>query len=110
MNRYLLVLQAAVFIYSISGIAGKLASNYDFLSFGFIFFYGLEMAALVVYAIFWQQIIKKVNLSVAYANKATSIFWAMIWSFLLFKEKIGINNIIGVLIIFAGMLLVNKDV
>ncbi|MBQ6345547.1 MAG: EamA family transporter [Methanobrevibacter sp.] len=109
-KKNLLFLQTAVFIYSISGVASKLASNYEFLSFGFILCYGMEILILGIYALLWQQIIKKTDLSVAYTNKATTIFWSMIWSFLIFKEEISVKNLVGVLVIFLGMLMVNKDV
>ena len=108
--KILLVLQGAVILYSCSGIAGKFASRFPFLSFGFIVCYGLEILALGIYAIIWQQIIQKTDLSVAYTNKAMTIFWSMLWSFLIFKEKITWNNILGVVIIFTGILLVNRDV
>ena len=70
----------------------------------------LDLLSLGVYAIIWQQIIQKTDLSVAYTNKAMTIFWSMLWSFLIFKEKITWNNILGVVIIFTGILLVNRDV
>lgn len=107
--KLIFVLQFAVFLYALSGVAGKFASNYEFLSIGFIVCYGLEILILGIYAIIWQQIIKRTELSIAYTNKATAIFWSMILSFLIFKESITIKNIIGVFIIFLGTLLVNKD-
>jgi drug/metabolite transporter (DMT)-like permease len=107
--KIILFLQTAVVLYSCSGIAGKFASRFPFLSFGFIACYALEILALGIYAIVWQQIIQKTELSVAYTNKAMAIFWSMLWSFLIFKEKISLNNIAGVLLIFAGILLVNRN-
>ena len=101
-------LQAAVCLYTISGIAAKLASNYAFLSMGFILCYGVEIAILGVYAIIWQQIIKRVDISIAYANRAMAIFWSMLWAFLLFKEQITVQNILGVALIFVGTWVVNS--
>lgn len=105
--KLLLILQAAVCLYTMSGIAAKLASNYDFLSAGFILCYGTEIAILGVYAIVWQQIIKRVDISIAYANRAMAIFWSMLWAFLLFKEQITVQNLLGVLLIFIGTWVVN---
>lgn len=107
--KLIIILQFVVFLYALSGVAGKFASNYEFMSFGFVAFYGLEIVILGVYAIIWQQLIKKLEISIAYANKATSIFWSMILSFLIFKEMISVKNTIGVLIIFIGTLMVNRD-
>lgn len=70
--RYIVLLQAAVILYTCTDIAAKLASRYPFLSMGFLLCYGVEILILGVYAICWQQIIKKVDISVAYSNRAFS--------------------------------------
>ena len=105
----LIVLQGAVCLYTVSGIAAKLASNYEFLSLGFILCYGLEIFVLGLYAIIWQQIIKRVDISIAYANRAVAVFWTMLWSFLLFDEQITVQNLIGVALIFVGTWVVNSS-
>lgn len=104
-----LAIQAAVIIYTLSGIFAKYSSAYEVMSPMFLLFIGLELLSLGVYAIVWQQIIKRFDLSLAYANRATSIFWSMIWAALLFKEGITVRNLIGVAVIFAGVLMVNAD-
>jgi multidrug transporter EmrE-like cation transporter len=70
---------------------------------------GLEVVALGMYAVFCQQIIKRVDLSVAYANRAFAIFWSTLWAVILFREKITPANAIGIVVIFLGIQLVNKD-
>lgn len=104
-----LLLQGAVCLYTVSGIAAKLASNYEFLSLGFVLCYGAEIAILGVYAIVWQQIIKRVDISIAYANRSMAIFWSMLWASVLFHEQITVQNIIGVVLIFAGTWVVNSS-
>lgn len=105
----IIVLQCAVCLYTVSGIAAKMASNYEFLSWGFILCYGLEIFVLGVYAIVWQQIIKHTDISIAYANRAVAVFWTMLWSFLLFSEQITVQNLIGVALIFVGTWVVNSS-
>ena len=107
--KLLLVLQAVVGLYTISGIAAKLASNYKFLSVGFVLCYGMEIALLGVYAIVWQQIIKRVDISIAYANRSTAIFWSMLWASILFQEQITWQNLAGVALIFVGTWVVNSS-
>ena len=107
--KLLILLQAAVCIYTVSGIAGKFASKYDFLSFGFIICYGIEIFILGIYALIWQQIIKRVDISIAYANRAVAIFWSMLWAVIIFGEAVTLQNIIGVIIIVIGTWMVNKD-
>ena len=110
-NKLLLIilLQAAVIIFALSSAAGKFASKYDFLSFNYIACYAIEILLLGIYAIFWQQIIKNTEISVAYLNKATSIFWSLIFAVIFFGEKISIANIVGSIIIFIGIWTVNKN-
>ncbi len=105
----ILILQLIVLVYTLSGVAGKFASGNEFLSWRFILFYGLEIVNLGVYALLWQQAIKKFDLSVAYANRAVAILWSMLWAVLFFSEKIKVTNIIGVIIIIAGTIIVNGD-
>ena len=105
----LLILQVAVCLYTVSGIAAKLASNYEFLSLGFILCYGMEIAVLGVYAIVWQQIIKRVDISIAYANRSTAIFWSMLWASILFQEQITWQNLVGVGLFFIGTWVVNSS-
>lgn len=106
--KQILALQIVVLIYTLATVAAKYASGYDFMSFGFIGFYGVEIFILGIYAILWQQLIKKVDLSVAYANKAFGIFWSLVWAVLLFKETVTIKNVIGVCMVFAGVMVVNS--
>jgi len=101
-------LQAAVVIYSISTVMGKFASGEDFLSPKFILFYGLDFAVLVVYALVWQQLIKRFQLSIAYANKAMMLFWSLIWSVILFHEGVTLSKVIGVVIIAVGTIILNS--
>lgn len=107
--KQIIVLQLVVVIYTLSGIFSKLASGYTFLSLGFILFYGGEICILGLYAILWQQIIKRVDLSTAYANRSIALIWSMLWSILIFHESINVQNIIGVLIVIAGTIIVNTD-
>lgn len=105
----LLVMQLAVCIYTCSGITAKLASGYGFMSPGFILCYGAEILLLGIYAVFWQQIIKKADISVAYANRASAIFWSTLWAVLIFKEQVTAQNIGGIVLIFLGIWMVNRN-
>ena len=72
-----------------------------------VLFYGLEVVILGIYALLWQQVIKKYDLSIAYANKAVTLIWALLWSVILFKEHLKWNQIVGVLIVIAGIYMLN---
>ena len=105
----ILFLQGIVMIYTLSSVAAKYASGTEFLSTSFIWLYGLEIALLGVYAILWQQVIKKMDLSIAYANRAIALLWSMIWAVLFFRESITKENNIGVMIVIVGTIIVNSD-
>lgn len=105
----LLIIQMGVILYTGSGICSKMTANYHAFSFWWIFWVGMEVCCLGAYAIFWQQIIKHFDLSIAYANRAFAIFWSTLWAMLLFGEKITPANSLGILVIFAGIMLVNSD-
>ena len=105
----ILLIQAAVIVYTGSGICSKMTANYPAMSGKWIFWILLEVICLGIYAIFWQQIIKRYDLSIAYANRAFAIFWSMLWAFLIFRERVTLKNILGVVVIFAGIMLVNQD-
>lgn len=99
-------LQCAIIIYSFSGIFSKKASQFNFLSIKFIFYYGLALMILFLYAIIWQQILKKFPLNVAYANKGILPLITMFWGWTLFNEKIKLSMIFGIIIVVLGIVLV----
>lgn len=104
----LLMLQAVFFIYSISSVVSKFASGKDLLSFEFILFYGLDVMILGVYALLWQQVIKKFELSIAYANKAITLLWALVWGIVLFHEQITPGKVAGIVLVMIGIFILNS--
>ena len=107
--KLILSLQLVVMLYTLSSVAAKMASGQAFLSLPFIVYYGVEILILGFYAIAWQQIIKRCDLSVAYANRSMAILWSLVWTVIFFHEALTVKNIIGVLIVFAGTMIVNSD-
>ena len=107
--KLILALQLVVMLYTLSSVAAKMASGQAFLSLPFIVYYGVEILILGFYAIAWQQIIKRCDLSVAYANRSMAILWSLVWTVIFFHEALTVKNIIGVLIVCAGTMIVNSD-
>lgn len=104
----ILLLHGMLMIYSMSGICSKLAAGEAFLSFKFCMYYTIIIVLLGFYAIAWQQIIKRMPLTTAFANKAVTIIWGMIWGVLFFKEKITIWNAVGIIVIVCGIIMYSK--
>lgn len=107
--KNVLQLQAVVVIYTISSVMAKTASMHKDNKMLFLIFFGLEFVMLGVYAILWQQMIKRFELSVAYANRAMAILWSMIWVVIFFHDQITVRNLLGVAIVIAGIMLINTD-
>lgn len=107
--KNIIFLQLVIVIYTCSSIAAKFAAAESLLSLRFCLFYGIEIIILGVYAILWQQIIKRFELSVAYANRAMVLVWSMLWAVLIFHDRITVQNLAGVVLVIVGTVIVNLD-
>lgn len=100
-----IALHLFLMLYSAGGIISKLAAGYPFLSTPFILLYGLEILILAFYAIGWQQFMKRMPLSAAYANKAVTVIWGGVWGVLIFREQLSAGKIVGGLLVLVGVAL-----
>jgi len=107
--KHIVQLQAVVVIYTISSVMAKLASAHEDDWQRFLLFFGLEFVLLGIYAILWQQMIKRFELSVAYSNRAMAIVWSMIWAVIFFHDRITLRNLLGVALVVAGILIINTE-
>lgn len=107
--KNIISLQGVVIIYTISGIMSKNASASKGEPMRFLFFFGMEFVILGIYALLWQQMIKRFELSVAYANRSMSVLWSMVWAVVFFHDTITPRNIIGVLLVVTGTIIINTD-
>ena len=103
--KAVLALHALLVFYSLCSICAKLAAGQEFMSLGFIMFYGGMIAVLGVYALGWQQIIKRLPLTFAYANRAVTVVWGIVWGVLFFGEALTPLKIIGAVIVLIGVVL-----
>lgn len=101
----LFALHMLLMVYSTSGILSKLAAGVPFLSLEFCCLYGGVLLLLGVYAIGWQQILKRLPLTTAFSNKAVTIVWGIIWGALFFFEPITVPKAMGAILIIAGVVL-----
>ena len=92
-------------IYATVGIFTKLASLQVFMSWRYLFAFAGAVGVIGIYAILWQQIIRRIELSTAYMFKGTTIIFTMLFAHWLFGESITWNNIIGAIIIVVGIVL-----
>ena len=108
--KQIIVLQAIVFVYSIISMLSKYVSgfikSYGLFSWQVVLGVGGVFLALAVYAFFWQKILKKVDLSIAYSNKAVGLLWTLVWAAALFGEKVTLVNVVGLVMICIGVIVV----
>lgn len=104
-TRAFIALHLMLVLYSVSGICAKFAGKFEFLSLGFIGCYAGMIAVLGVYAIGWQQVIKRLPLTLAYANRAVTVVWGLVWGVVLFNERLNLPKVVGCLIVLAGVAL-----
>lgn len=104
-TKAILALQLLLLFYSLAGILSKLAAGVDFLSIEFLGLYIGILAILGIYAIGWQQILKRLPLTTAYSNRAVTVVWGILWGLLFFSEPVTLGRVIGAAIIIVGIVL-----
>lgn len=100
-----LLLHLLLVLYSLCSIFGKLAAGQEFMSLGFVLYYGGMILVLGLYALGWQQVIKRLPLTTAYANRAVTVVWGIVWGVLLFGERLSPQKVVGALVVLVGVAL-----
>lgn len=101
----LVALHVLLLVYSFSGFFSKKAAYQPFMSPKFILLYAGMLFILAVYAIGWQQIIKRLSLTLAFANKAVTVVWGMVCGALFFGESVTPTMLLGALLVIVGVTL-----
>ena len=104
-GKALLFLHFILVCYSFSGILSKFAALQPFLSIRFCFLYCGIITLLGLYALAWQQIIKYLPLTTAFANKAVTVVWGLVWGALIFNEPVTLGKLVGMTLIIVGVIL-----
>lgn len=101
-----------ILLFSLTSVFSKMASvqynEHGLESIWLYVFVFLMLANCGIYAIAWQQVIKKFSLSTAYANKSVYLLWSQIWAVFIFHENLSVQNIIGILVVLAGVWTVQR--
>ena len=106
--KELIAIQLVVMVYTGSTIIGKFAAGASEENVGrFLLLYGAEIGVLGIYAILWQQVIRRFELSVAYANRAVALLWSLLWAVLIFGERLTFRKVLGAGLVVAGTWVVN---
>lgn len=104
-TKWVLILNAVLGLYSLSAVWSKLAAGQEMSSLLFAVYYGMVLLFLVLYALGWQQVLKHLPLTTAYANKAITVVWGILLGKFLFGERISVKQIAAAVIIVFGVVL-----
>lgn len=99
-------LYTGIFVYSLTSVTSKVAASYPILSMPWVLYYMLGIVAMGIYAIIWQQVLKRISLITAYANRSITTFLGLVWGNLIFKENISARVLIGAIVIVVGVIIV----
>ncbi len=112
-GRNLLLLHLNILIFSFTGVFSKFAAgsirDNGLFSVQTVFWGILIIANCGVYAIFWQYILKLFEVNVAYSHSAVYNIWSLIWAWFIFSEPINIGNLIGTVLIIAGIWVIRNE-
>ena len=111
--RNYLQLHLNILLFSLTSVFSKLASiqyNRNGLHAPLLYVFLLLMIANCgIYAIAWQQVIKKFSLSTAYANKSIYLLWSQIWAVdQSFTNSFPHRTFMGILIVLFGVWTVQR--
>ena len=101
----LIVLHVMLAIWSCTDVLSKYAAGEDFFSTGFFAMWAGVLVLMGVYALGWQQVIRRMPLATAFANKAITIVWGLFWGVALFGEAVTPGKIVGAMLVVAGIVL-----
>jgi len=95
-------------LFSVASIFTKIASFKIIGSIEYFIYLGCTALVMLIYAILWQQILKRTDVTLANMFRGTSLLFTLLFSYLIFDECISIRNIVGAVIIVVGIILFVK--
>lgn len=107
--RHIIVLIGVNMVYACVGICTKMAALQTPFSWPYLLWFAGAVAIIGIYAILWQQVLRRIELSTAYMFKGTTLIFTMLIAALLFGEAITVPNIIGSIIIITGITLLARS-
>ena len=96
-------------VYACVGVCTKMAALQETGSWPYLLWFGGAVAIIAVYALLWQQVLRRIELSTAYMFKGTTLIFTMLIAALLFGEQITIPNIVGSIIIVTGIVILARS-
>lgn len=102
--KLFLALHLLLLLYACTSILSKLAAGQEALL-PLLGYLAAMVLCLGIYALGWQQILKRLPLTVAYTNKAVTLVWSLVFGVLVFHESVSVKQLIGCALAVAGVVL-----
>lgn len=96
-------------LYACVTLFTKFAAQQEFMSMSYCLALCGAIGVMGAYAVCWQQVLKRIDLSTAYMFKGTSLIFVMLLAFAFFGEANTLMNIIGACVIIVGIALYAKE-
>ena len=96
-------------LYACVTLFTKYAAQQEFLSLAYCIGLAGALGVMGLYAICWQQVLRRIELSTAYMFKGTSLIFVMLLAWMIFDETITGMNVIGAAVIILGIVLYAKE-
>lgn len=107
--KQVLALLGVFLLYALEPIAAKMTSQQEWTTLPFWLGLAAIFGILGLYAILWQQLLKRIQLSVAYMFRGSTLMYVMVLSAIILGEAITIYNCIGAAMIVAGIILYSRE-
>ena len=108
-----ILLHLNIMLFSFTSVFSKLASvqfnKKGIWSIWLYVFLFLMLLNCFVYALAWQKVIRRFELNVAYANRTVYMIWSQVWAVMIFHENLTARNILGLWIVFVGVMIVSTQ-
>ena len=99
----------AFFIFSLAGVMSKNAALSGIGTSRFFIFVVVQILILGIFAIIWQQILKRISLVTATSFRGIVVILSLVWAAIVFQESITVLNKIGSAVIAVGIYIVASD-
>lgn len=113
MRKQYLFLHLSILLFSFTGVFSKVIalsiSSDGILTLKVFVLLSVILLNCLIYAVMWQQNLKKLNISTAYSHRSIYNIWSLIWAVLFFSEQITIGNIAGTALMIGGVLLIQNE-
>lgn len=108
--KQVLALLGIFLLYALEPIAAKMTSLQEWTTLPFWLGFGAILGILGLYAILWQQLLKRIQLSVAYMFRGSTLIYVMVLSAIILGESITMYNCLGAVMIVSGIILYSREV